>query len=78
MSALYLLIPISLVVALLFLAGFIWAVRSGQYEDTCTPALRMLADDDSPGPAGRHPKARPGEAPAGDPDNRNDHERRDV
>lgn len=78
MSAIYLLIPISLVVALLFLAGFIWAVRSGQYEDTCTPAMRMLADDDSSGPAGRHPNARPGSAPAGHPDNPNDHERRDV
>jgi cbb3-type cytochrome oxidase maturation protein len=45
MSAIYLLIPISLLVALAFLAAFIWAVRSGQYEDTCTPALRMLTDD---------------------------------
>lgn len=45
MSAIYLLIPISLLVALAFLAAFIWAVRSGQYEDTCTPALRVLTDD---------------------------------
>jgi cbb3-type cytochrome oxidase maturation protein len=45
MSAIYLLIPISLVVALAFLAAFIWAVRSGQYEDTCTPALRVLTED---------------------------------
>lgn len=50
MSAIYLLIPISLLVALAFLAAFIWAVRSGQYEDTCTPALRVLTDDP---PAGR-------------------------
>lgn len=45
MSAIYLLIPISLVVALAFLAAFIWAVRSGQYEDTCTPALRVLTEE---------------------------------
>ena len=45
MSAIYLLIPISLGVALFFLAAFIWAVRSGQYEDTCTPSLRILGDD---------------------------------
>ena len=45
MSAIYLLIPISLFVALAFLGAFIWAVRSGQYEDTYTPALRVLTDD---------------------------------
>lgn len=45
MSVLLILILASLGVALLFLAGFIWAVRSGQYEDTSTPSLRVLADD---------------------------------
>ena len=45
MSVVIILILASLVVALLFLAGFIWAVRSGQYEDTVTPSLRVLADD---------------------------------
>lgn len=45
MSAIYLLISASLLVALGFLAAFIWAVRSGQYEDTYTPSLRMLGDD---------------------------------
>jgi cbb3-type cytochrome oxidase maturation protein len=44
MSAIYLLISLSLLVALGFLAAFIWAVRSGQYEDTCTPSLRILSD----------------------------------
>ena len=48
MSAIYLLIPASLIVALAFLAGFIWAVRSGQYEDTYTPSVRILTDDVSP------------------------------
>ena len=45
MSVLLILILASLGVALLFLAGFIWAVKSGQYEDTSTPSLRVLADD---------------------------------
>jgi len=45
MSVLYLLIPLSLIVAGAFLAAFIWAVRSGQYEDTDTPAMRVLTDD---------------------------------
>jgi cbb3-type cytochrome oxidase maturation protein len=45
MSVVILLILASLGVALLFLAAFIWAVRSGQYEDTLTPSLRVLADE---------------------------------
>ena len=45
MSVVIILIVASLAVALLFLAGFVWAVRSGQYEDTLTPSLRVLAED---------------------------------
>lgn len=45
MSVIIILILASLTVALLFLAGFVWAVRSGQYEDTLTPSLRVLADE---------------------------------
>jgi len=41
------LIAISLIVALGFLGAFIWAVRSGQYEDDYTPSMRMLFDDES-------------------------------
>ena len=45
MSVILILIPVSMVVAACFLAGFIWAVRSGQYEDTCTPSMRVLLDE---------------------------------
>jgi len=45
MSVIIILIVASLAVALLFLAGFVWAVRSGQYEDIVTPSLRVLAED---------------------------------
>lgn len=48
MSVILFLIPVSVGVAALFFGGFIWAVRSGQYEDTCTPSMRMLADDPAP------------------------------
>ncbi len=51
MSVLAILIFASLAIATLFLAAFIWAVRSGQYEDTCTPSMRLLADEPAP-PAG--------------------------
>ena len=45
MSALFVLIAISLLVALGFLAAFLWATRSGQYDDDYTPAVRMLFDE---------------------------------
>ena len=46
MIVIFLLIPLSIVIAACFLGAFIWAVRSGQYEDTCTPSMRVLLDDD--------------------------------
>ena len=45
MSVVIVLILASLAVGLTFLGAFIWSVRSGQYEDTLTPSMRMLADD---------------------------------
>jgi cbb3-type cytochrome oxidase maturation protein len=45
MSIILVLIPLSILFAVAFLAAFIWAVRSGQYEDTCTPSIRLLLDD---------------------------------
>ena len=45
MSIILVLIPLSIVFAVAFLAAFVWAVRSGQYEDTCTPSMRVLADE---------------------------------
>ena len=45
MSVIFLLIPLSIAVAAFFLAAFIWAVRSGQYEDTLTPAMRVLLEE---------------------------------
>ena len=48
MSIIFLLIGISLLVALGFLASFIWAVRSGQYEDDYTPSVRILFEEDTP------------------------------
>ena len=47
MTIIFLLIGISLLVALTFLGAFLWAVRSGQYEDTYTPAVRMLFEDET-------------------------------
>ncbi len=49
MTVLYVLIGFSLFVALIFLALFIWSVKSGQYEDRYTPSVRMLFDQDDTG-----------------------------
>lgn len=45
MKVMFLLIGCSFLIALSFLALFLWAVRKGQYEDTYTPSVRMLFED---------------------------------
>jgi cbb3-type cytochrome oxidase maturation protein len=47
MSVLILLIASGGAVASGFLIAFVWAVRSGQFDDTTTPAVRVLVDDAS-------------------------------
>ncbi len=46
MSALYLLVIVSICVAGAFLAAFIWCVKTNQYEDQKGSSLRMLYDDE--------------------------------
>jgi len=46
MSVIYLLISISIIVAIGFFIAFIRAVKSGQYDDDYTPSVRMLFDDE--------------------------------
>ncbi len=45
MSVLYLLIIAALTVAIGFLIAFIWAVKTGQFDDTHTPSIRILLDE---------------------------------
>jgi cbb3-type cytochrome oxidase maturation protein len=45
MTIIILLISISLTIALIFLGFFLWSMKSGQYDDTYTPSIRMLFDD---------------------------------
>mgnify|MGYP002276820413 CR=1 FL=1 len=45
MSVIVLLIIFSLLVAIIFLIAFIWSVKSGQYEDTYSPSVRILFDE---------------------------------
>lgn len=46
MSAIFIMIGASLLVAVGFLIAFIRAVKSGQYEDDYTPSIRVLFDDE--------------------------------
>jgi cbb3-type cytochrome oxidase maturation protein len=46
MYIIFLMIAVSVTVATAFLVAFLWAVRSGQYDDDYTPAVRMLFDNE--------------------------------
>ena len=56
MTVIIVLIIISIVVAASFLAAFLWAVRSGQYDDTYSPSVRILFDDKKKKSDKDHPK----------------------
>ena len=45
MGIIIILIVISLAIALVFLGIFLWNMKSGQYDDTYTPSVRMLFED---------------------------------
>jgi cbb3-type cytochrome oxidase maturation protein len=47
MTGLVYLIPIALFLGALGLAGFLWSIRSGQYEDLDGAAERILHDDET-------------------------------
>jgi len=59
MSVIYLLITISIFVAVGFFIAFVIAVKSGQYDDDYTPSVRMLFDDETVKSESRSQKAVP-------------------
>ncbi len=46
MSVIYILLTISVLVAIGFFIAFVWAVKKGQYDDSYTPSVRMLFEDE--------------------------------
>ncbi len=54
MSVILIILPLALLVVAAAVAAYVWAARSGQFDDTDTPAARVLIDD-----AGTVPAARP-------------------
>jgi cbb3-type cytochrome oxidase maturation protein len=46
MSVIYILLVVSIVIAVVFFVAFIMAVRNGQFDDSYTPSVRMLFEDE--------------------------------
>ena len=46
MSVIYILLAISIAVAIIFFIAFVFAVKNGQYDDSYTPSVRMLFEDE--------------------------------
>ena len=46
MDILFFLVPVALLLAGVALWAFFWAVRNGQFDDTTTPAIRILLEDE--------------------------------
>ncbi len=48
MTLIFIVLPLALLITAGAIIGFIWAARSGQFDDVDTPAVRMLLDDVPP------------------------------
>ncbi|MBV1923184.1 MAG: cbb3-type cytochrome oxidase assembly protein CcoS [Flavobacteriaceae bacterium] len=46
MNIIYLLLTVSVIVAIFFFVIFIFSVKKGQYDDVYTPSVRMLFEDE--------------------------------
>ncbi len=46
MSVLFVVLPLAILIVAAAVGGYIWSVRSGQFDDLDTPAVRMLHDDE--------------------------------
>lgn len=55
MNILAWMIPMALLMGGLWLGGFLWALKSGQFDDPEGAASRILQDDDNDGPDDSHP-----------------------
>ena len=51
MDVIFVLLPLALIIAAIAVGFFIWAARTGQFDDLDTPAVRILFDDEEPRPA---------------------------
>jgi cbb3-type cytochrome oxidase maturation protein len=47
MGMIYIMLIVSLIIALFFLGSFFWATKTGQFEDDFTPSVRILFDEET-------------------------------
>jgi cbb3-type cytochrome oxidase maturation protein len=47
-EVIFVLLPLALLIAAIAVAFFIWAAKTGQFDDLETPAVRILFDDEEP------------------------------
>jgi cbb3-type cytochrome oxidase maturation protein len=47
MGMIYIMLTVSLLIALFFLVSFFWATKSGQFDDDYAPSVRILFDDET-------------------------------
>jgi cbb3-type cytochrome oxidase maturation protein len=52
-ETIFVLLPLALLIAAIAVGFFIWAARTGQFDDLDTPAVRILFDDEEPHRQGR-------------------------
>ena len=50
METIFVLLPLALLIAAIAVGFFIWAAKTGQFDDLDTPAHRILFDDEEPRP----------------------------
>jgi len=50
MNIIYVLIPLSILLMIIAIAAFFWAVKNDQFDDLDTPALDILDDDEDTHP----------------------------
>ncbi len=48
METIFVLLPLALLIAAIAVGLFVWAARTGQFDDLDTPAIRILFDDEEP------------------------------
>lgn len=48
METIFVLLPLALLIAAIAVGLFIWAAKTGQFDDLETPAVRILFDDEEP------------------------------
>jgi cbb3-type cytochrome oxidase maturation protein len=48
METIFVLLPLALLIAAIAVGFFIWAAKTGQFDDLETPAIRILFDDEEP------------------------------